>query len=328
MLTKNIYLIYPPGYSGTYVSWCIYKSEKDSASSTIDNPINNADNKKYGGHGTAHLHHRIPTHTNIEQLMYWLILHKPVDKKVFLVNAPESYSVNRTINHILNFDRDPVIIQITSSDPVMRMVANLNAVTKWPLFFDIQGHNKKFNIDFSVNDETLHTRNICVKNFNEIFDVCHPIDFDTANENSPSYRFYRNFYTNWYDVRNNNNPHEVNDIQYIKPVYKPQYFYNLDLAQIYSSNFIETLKSIVNIAGEFDFTYVNDFHPNYVDCQKHLQFITDYENFCKTKSLTDYLLSNPLSQAMVILEILDQLPLGYDWESKTLQEIVKVIQSQ
>ena len=327
MLTKNIYLIYPPGYSGSYVSWCIYKSELDTSDQTIDNPINVSSDKKYGGYGTAHLHHRIPTHTNIEQLMYWLILHKPTDKKVFLVNAPESHyvtSVSRTINHILNFDRDPVIIQITGSDTIMKAVANLNAVTKWPLFFDIQGHNKKFNINFEKVDTTFHTRNICVNHFDVIFDLSHPINFDNIDDKSLSYVLHREFYTNWYTIRNSNNPHEVNNTQYIEPIFKPEHFYNLDLSKIYRLDFASTLKSMVDIAGDFDFSYVNNFHHNYIECQQHLQFIVDFENFKNNKILSEYLLSNPLSQAMVILSIKDKLPPKYDWESKSLQEIVKV----
>lgn len=328
MLNKNIYLIYPPGYSGSYVSWCIYKSELDTAKSTIDNPINTSDNKKYGGYGTSHLHHRIPTHINADQLMYWLILNKPIEKKVFLVNAPEEYSVNRAVNHILNFDRDPVIIHITAIDSKLKAVANLNAVTKWPLFFDVQGQCAKYNIDFSKVDSTFHTRNVCVKHFAELFDLCHPIDFNSSENKPSSYAFYRNFYKNWYSIRNNNNPHEVNNEQFIEPVFKPAHFYNLDLSKIYSLDFPATLKSIIDEYGTFDFNYVEEFHHNYIDCQPHLQFIDDFENFCKTNTLTDYLLSHPLTQAMVILSIIDKIPSGYNWEQETLQEIVKVVQSQ
>jgi hypothetical protein len=45
MLHKNVYLIYPPGYSGSYLSWCLSKSEKDLSTITVDDPLNISDNK-------------------------------------------------------------------------------------------------------------------------------------------------------------------------------------------------------------------------------------------------------------------------------------------
>jgi len=50
-MKKNIYLIYPPGYSGSYVSWCLSKSEAGSKDTTVDDPINPTNNTKYGGAG-------------------------------------------------------------------------------------------------------------------------------------------------------------------------------------------------------------------------------------------------------------------------------------
>ena len=104
MLDKNIYLIYPPGYSGSYLSWCFSKSEIDLAESTVDDPLNIYNNKKYGGTGTSHLHYRIPTHSTIKEVMYWLILNQPKEKKIFLINGWDKGSIIETINNIMNFN--------------------------------------------------------------------------------------------------------------------------------------------------------------------------------------------------------------------------------
>jgi len=80
-----------------------------------------------------------------------------------------------------------------------------------------------------------------------------------------------------------------------------------------------------NNVGYFNFDYVKSFHNNYIEAQQHLKFINEINEFKKTKVLTEYLDSHPLLQAIVIKEIFDQLPA--DWETKTLQEIVKEVQS-
>jgi hypothetical protein len=283
----------------------------------------------YGGEGTAHMYHRIPTHCGIDQLMFWLILNRPEEKKVYLVNAWDENRLHKAIYHIMGFDRDPVIIQITAKDKHYNQLGNINAITKWPLFFEIMGHYEKYNIDFNNLDKNnLAHRNTFVKYYDEMFTVPDSIDFDNIKEikGSTQWPFSLEMYKRWFTLRNLNNPHEVNAEQFALPPDNMKNLYNLDLADIYSDIFPNILESLFENtnAGDFDFNYIKSFHQNYIDAQPHLKFIEEINEFKKTKVLTEYLNSHPLLQALVIKEIYDQLPT--DWESKTLQEIVKAIQ--
>ena len=325
MLNKNIYLIYPAGYSGSYVSWCLSKSEESLKDSTVNNPINTSQTEKYGGLGTSHLHHRYPTHCGIDQLVFWLILNQPKDKKIYLINGWDNYWLIKSVYNIIGFDRDPVIIQISAEDKHYNQLGHINAITKWPLYFEIQEIFKVHNIDvYNLDNTSLHHRNVFVKYYNDIFTMPNKLDFNKA-EGMPNMPYHVSGYRQWYNLRNKNNPHEVNEEQFAKPSNPVDYYHHLDLSEIYKETFIDKLSSIVKDknAGDFDFEYAKSFHNNYIEAQQHLRFIDEINEFKKTKVLTAYLDSHPLIQAIVIKEIFDQLPT--DWETKTLQEIVKAL---
>jgi hypothetical protein len=328
MLRKNIYILYPPGYSGSYINWCISKSEQDLSHSTIDDPLNTADNLKYGGVGTSHLHHRIPTHAGLRELVTWLVLNKPVENKIFLVNAGDDIRFQEHIAWILSFDRDPVIIQITATDRHTQSIGNLNCVTKWPLFFDITGVSKKHDLTFPC-ENNISTRNKFVIHYDEIFSTSYPLEYNKENTNNRGFRHVVDAYAHWYNTRHAHNPHEVNNAQYVEPYYVPKHYYAIDLMKVYSPDFIDLLKSIVEDcdAGVFDFTHVREYHPKYVNAQPHLKFLDEIKEFSRTKQLTDYLCSHPLIQAYVVMDLLPELS-NNNWLDQTLQEIVKGVQSQ
>jgi hypothetical protein len=329
MLSKNIYLLYPPGYSGSYVSWCISKSEESLAPSTVDNPVNTASTGKYGGYGTSHLHHRIPTHQNIHQIIAWIILNKPIENKIYLVNFHNEGYLGYSIHHIMNFDRDPVFIQISATKTNAIALAKLNAITKWPLYFQVAELDKKFNIDLDSAD-LLELRNKFVKHYDTFFPSSMPLDFDKEFDYIENINEFRKQYKNWYTLRNSYNSHEVNESYYAKPKDKPDYFYNIDLLDIFQENFPNKLHDIMNDcnAGSFNFDYVKKFHQTYIDAQTNLKILNELNEFKKTKIVTDYLTSHPLIEALIIKDLLNELPNDYNWEQETLQEIVKVLQSQ
>jgi hypothetical protein len=329
MLSKNIYLLYPPGYSGSYVSWCINKSEETLASTTIDNPVNKSSTDKYGGYGTSHLHHRIPTHQNIHQTIAWIILNRPTDKKIYLVNFHNEGFLGYSLDHIMNFDRDPVFIHISASNNDTLALANLNAITKWPLYFKVSELDKQFDIDLDSTNN-LELRNKFVKHYNNFFPTSRPLDFNKEFDYTNNVIEFRRQYQTWYNLRNANNPHEVNESYYVKPKQVPEHFYNIDLSEIFNDSFSDKLSEIMNDSrsGDFDFGYVKNFHQNYIDAQSNLQLLDELKQFRRTKQLTNYLLSHPLIEALVIKEIINEVPKDYNWERQTLQEIVKMLQSQ
>lgn len=340
MQTKNIYILFPAGYSGTYLSWCLDKSESSIRDSIIDDPINKTKSDKYGGAGTCHLYHRDPTHGGIEHVMNWMILNQPKDKRNYLVNVWSCNQLTLSINSILNFDRDPIIIHITANDADTKAVGSLNAMTKWPLIFDILDHSERFGIDFYNIDDSLRTRNILVKYYKHIFGSPESINFEdkeinkfecdnpdnfTKMRNSPDYYYFmRHWITKWFDIRNKNTPHEVNETQFIKPYKIPRNYYTVDLKEIYQSDFPNKIESIVsgNNIGEYNFDYVKSFHQTYIDNQQNIRYLSEIEQFRETGVLTEYLNSHPLLRALVIINMLPKIPNEFNWEAKDLSEIV------
>lgn len=328
MLNKNIYILYPPGYSGSYINWCLSKSEKTLSSTTIDDPLNTTDSLKYGGVGTSHLHHRIPTHAGIRELMMWLILNKPIENKIFLVNAKDDNKFQEAVFWILHIDRDPIIIQITATDRHTQAIGNLNCITKWPIYFEVIGHTKKYNLSFPC-ENTIINRNKFVVHYDDIFSNSYPLNYPIPSTRLHHYRHLIDKYAHWYNTRHSYNPHEVNNTQYVEPYYEPKNYYSIDLMRVYGPDFIDLLESIVEEAdaGNFDFTYIKEYHPKYVSTQPHLKFLDEIKEFSRTKQLTDYLCSHPLIEAYVVMELLSELS-NNNWVDKTLQEIVKGVQSQ
>lgn len=336
MLQNNIYIVYPAGYGGSFIRWCLRKSEKDTANLTLDNPINTSPSDTFGGAGTTHLELRKPTHCGIEHIMYWMILNQPKEKLIYLVNAWNNMWRSRTFVHLLNMDRDPVIIHITDSNKDSRELANLNAITKWPLIFELQFHDKRFGIDFYNLEDTLSVRNILVKYYDTIFSSSTPMTFTNHNysviegEKNPRLfatpEFYDHLYechNQWYTVRNNKTPHEVNGEEFVTPYKVPKNYYSIDIQDIYNNNFVDKLESITRLSnvGEYNFDYARKFHSSYVEHQSNLQYVAEMQQFRKTKALTPYLTSHPYIKAMVVREMIPSLT-NYDWENKTLEEIV------
>ena len=336
-MNKNIYILYPPGYSGSYLSWCISKSDANLADITVDDPLNNSNNASYGGQGTAHLHHRVPTHTGIRELMYWKILHAGAPCQIFVVNVWHQAKLHETIDAIMNFDPDPVFIHITADAPESRELGFLNALIKWPLYFKITGAIPIPNIDLDNIIDNIQLRNACVTYFDRICPVTYSLtteipalplidDLYTRNH-TQSFWSTRERYSYWYNTRCAANPHEVNGDQYIIPYYEPRHYYNIDLLDVYNANLPDRLDSILKQAQleNFDFTFVENYHQTYVNAQPNLAWVDEINTFRKTRKLTEFLVSNSVVQALVIREIKNYLPADYIWEDKDIYEIVENI---
>lgn len=325
MLSKNIYLLYPPGSSGTYIHWCIHKSESDLSAFAVDDPINKKENKTFGGVGTAHLHTRVPTHQSIHQHLCWMTYNQPKEKKVFLINChnvPNSYNVSRpevAISSILCSDPDPVIVVINDGGNIdNKKYGALNTITKWPIFFKAnQTLEQRFNFDSFNCKDSIDARNTFVKNYFEIFPSLSGLDYDVMGEKLL-------WYKEWYNVRNQHNGHEVNEETYILPKLNIPNLYHISLTDIVSDQFLVWFKNFVTSidVGNFDTKFVEDYHSTYVDAQQNLQWFTEINQFRKTRVLTEYLTSHSLLQAFVIMEIKKYLPTDYVWESESIKDIV------
>jgi hypothetical protein len=188
------------------------------------------------------------------------------------------------------------------------MLANLNAITKWPLYFQVSELDKQFNIDLN-SDDKLELRNKFIKHYNKFFPTSRPLDFHKEYDYINNIKEFRRQYDNWYTLRNLNNPHEVNESYYARPKAAPKHYYNIDLLDIFKGSFSEQLSDIMNKCnvGTFNFDYVKEFHQTYVDSQKNLQILSELQEFRKTKIVTEYLTSHPLIEALVVKELLNEL---------------------
>ena len=337
-MRKNVYILFPPGYSGNYVSWCISKSDSELAASTVDNPINTHQSDKYGGVGTTHLHLRFPTHIVISELMSWLIIHKPVQKQVYILNTSSDVVLTNTISSIMTFDPEPVFIQIHTTDPDVRGVGGLNTVLKWPYYHLIRQERLTdlASVNFLKSDDNMTLRNYCVNKYDwafpspELFDPLKaPMLPHTNPDRMREFLPARHRYKLWYDVRNKYHPHEVNPEQFIEPYTIPENFFGIELAEIYSPGFPQILEDILidASAGIFDFVQVHKIHQSYVGAQANIAWLDEIKLFRETKKLTPFLTANSVVQAMVIHEIKLSLPADYDWESKDIYEIVEYFNS-
>jgi hypothetical protein len=322
MLTKNIYILFPPGYSGTYVQWAISKSEKDLSSSTVDDPVNRSTDNNYGGVGTAHYHTRIPTHQNLQQHLTWVIRNQPKEKRIYILNAHQTQSGESTIDKITWYDPDPVFIYIHDSDDMdRRKYGAINALTKWPIFFKAnQVIQKRFNFDSFNCDNSLDARNLFYKQFDRIFPFTRDLDIAKIK-----YKMDWNYH--WYKTRNFHNPHEVNSDYYLEPKLELPKIYSICLTDIVNPSFVTWLKEFFSSSesGDYNIEHVENYHQTYIDAQPNLKLFSELINFRKTFTLTDYLRSHSLLQSYAMMELGSKINNKIPWKTMDIDSIVSSV---
>lgn len=323
MLTKNIYLLYPPGYSGSYINWAISKSDADLGKVTVDDPINKTQSKELGGPGTSHLHVRVPTHHHLQNHLIWMIYNRPTEKKIYLLNSgtvyPDIKSPETCIAVISKYDPDAVFIHIHDNNNVdYRKYGALNTLIKWPVYFKAnQSLERKYKFDSLNCKDSLNARDVFYKNFDKIFPYSNPLDFDKLRN-----KFY--WFDAWYRVRNEYNPHEVNEQTYVKPSDTPPVVYQTNLVKIASADFINWLDIFLvtsECSDNYNLSHVKNFHQNYIDNQPNMLWFDEIQKFRQTMILTEYLKSHSLLQAFILMEVSNRMDSSYNYENKTLEQI-------
>lgn len=319
MLTKNIYLLYPAGYSGNYVNWAISVSDLGLRHTTVKNPINDVDQTKYGGSGTSHLHHRIPTHQPIRQHLPWMVYNRPDNKGIYIVNTA-TYNMADTISQILDSDTDPVFIVIhDKNDLDIRAYGQINCITKWPVFLSAQyaaaGHELPCD-PFNCDDQEF--RNLVAQNLVSI-DSNIPVDGQQLDNVIVNYKKYQN----WYQARHSVNPHEVNEKYYIvRENFPLDSLFQFSCQDVVSDKFPETLRQIFvksQCSTDYNIDYFKQFHPNYIAAQKNLQWFESIKNWRNTGALDDFLKGHSVIQGLVIREILNNCEFIYPTELEIMQ---------
>jgi len=330
MLTKNIYILYPPGYSGSYVSWAINVSDADMYKVTTSNPINSVDSNKYGTAGTSHLHHRIPTHQGIEDHMTWMVLNRPVDKKIFVINT-DNNDIDRTLSHIVYSDRDPVIILIhDGGDWDTRAYGSINGLTKWPIRSLLGMNNIDVAISLGLAEQNvrwdpfdcatdLTCRNTIALGNTKIIETLSPI------ENNPRAMYTFLKHKMWYEVRNQAHPHEVNSDNYLYlkefPSHRLHQISCLDVVSDYFPDLLNSILSQNNTLSDSNFDYVKQYQSTYISAQSNLQWFDSIAQWREQGIINAYLNSHAAIQGFFIRELVKKYKLPVGWDMMNIQEI-------
>ena len=302
MLTKNIYILYPAGYSGSYISWAINISDKDLYSSTVKNPINKSTSAQFGGQGTSHNHVRIPTHQGIYQHLAWVIYNRPTDKKIYIINDSSS-SVYSSIRSIMQSDPTGVFVVIhNNSDTDVDAYGTINCITKWPTFcearlqlLDSDPREKMFSWFESSKDY----RNFIVKNYSSFFSTMEKLDYSTLNKQVSKA-------VNWYQARNKFHPHEVNESTYVSNFSLENRIFDIschDIASDYFPQWLENFMINSVVSDAYDCQYATNYHDNYIKAQPNLKWFDSIKEWEDSGKLNSYLTSHCGIEAHVILRI-------------------------
>jgi hypothetical protein len=336
MLKKNVYILYPAGYYGTYVNWAINISDSDRAKETVLDPINREKSDEYGGVGTSHLHTKIPTHQGPMSHFMWVMYNKPVDTRIYNINmgADTLPPLEKTISILLNSDPDPTIIVIhDNSEMDMINFGTINAITKWPTQFAIRAIYELFGPDkklykfdpFNCADD-INFRNLIVEHHSILTRRNNPINHATLKN-------FVNMEDSWYRIRNKLQPHEINEETYINPQtyvmddkYKSNIF-ELSCLNVVTPQFPDILENILNLSklsDSYDTSQVRTIHQSFIDSQPNLKWFDSINNWRETGVLDKYLLSHSCIQGMVLKELLEKnanLKDTIDWKTMSLEDI-------
>lgn len=301
MLENNVYLLYPPGYSGNYINWAINASDKDLQAVTVKDPVNNTGSKQFGGSGTSHLHVRIPTHQGIHHHLAWMILNKPVDKRVYIIST-DLNEIYFSIQVISQSDPNAVFVSIhNNNDSLVDAYGNINCATKWPTYLDIMSARRKPVYDgfdpYNCSDDRRF-RNFLVDR-PDFFRHNTPI-----NRNRLEYTLWEQ--EKWFEIRNRAQPHEVDESMYVTKVDLTDRFFELSCQDICTDKFLpwfEQFMQASQVSSDYNLDTVKDNHKNYVQAQPNLQWFNSVEQWKLTGKLDDYLLSHSVIEAHLILEI-------------------------
>lgn len=305
MLTKNIYILYPAGYSGSYLNWAISISDTDLYHTSVKNPINTSTTPQFGGAGTSHNHVKIPTHQDINCHLAWVIHNRPTDKKIYNINDHSRHQhVYTSIRILMQSDPSGVFVIVhNQSDPDVDAYGTINCITKWPTFGEARLRLLTFadprEEKFSWFESSRTYRNFIVKNHSSFFHHIVAPDYTAIKDEV-------NKAADWYLVRNKLQPHEVNESTYVNNFDIDNRIFDISCANIASDCFpqwLEKFMSSSNVSDMYDCKYVRDYHRTYIGTQLNLKWFDSIKEWESTGKLDPYLNSHCGIEAHVILKI-------------------------
>jgi hypothetical protein len=322
---KNIFFLFPPGYSGTYLQWILNISENSKQHSTTKNPLL--------PNGTSHGFIRRPTHTGSLNILSWIVKNQPGDPQTFAVYAntnTESY-IDHPANTAYRFLRsypDALFINIYAKTPDEMKIGALNGYTKWNTWiYDQVAFNPNHNYNFDwdggkTNLVSLHDRNWLFENWRNMFPS------NTTPFNWEEFKYNIDCFKQWFAGRKLREPQETDSQQFNDFAQFPDaQIYDISLGEIYSDDLFESNKLFSWIesqqAGDFDWDYAKQYHKTYIDAQQNLKWVHHISDTRKHKQVSQWLLRNSFCQALLLEEIAEQLDDLPEWQTHSTEKIIK-----
>jgi hypothetical protein len=328
MITKNVYILYPAGYSGSYLNWSINISDNDLHNTTVKDPINISKSPQYGGSGTSHNHVRVPTHQDIFKHFAWTVLNRPVDKKIYIINVGKPL-IDQSISYLMQSDPTGVIVVIhNNNDRDVDAYGTINCITKWHTYARLRA--RMFDLDSVTShidffESSRGYRNFIVNQHARFFLHMNKIDYDSLSQELSKA-------ADWYQIRNKFQPHEVNESGYVTDFSLDRRLFEISCADIASKYFPEWLEKFMHdssVSDAYDCSHVTNYHDNYVNAQENLKWFDSIKSWEATGELNSYLTSHCGIEAHVILRMFENSNnhgLGVDWENMSVEEINQVYQ--
>ena len=340
MITKNVYVIYPPGYHGSYVKWALESADCDVAVDFVKNPTNLKTGSTFGGVGTSHLHSRIPTHQGLIEHQIWINLNRPQNANVYLINSVNSANfqgdgdanangwLTGAIAQLLCQDRSGIIIYLhDNDDPDIRAYGRINCSTKWPIFFEahaaMTGREIHPTFDSSACSQDRLFRNYLVERDK-------PSGLGLISMASLNRRLANR--QAWYDIRHKHQPHEVNEESYLVDIDTTDRIFDIRCDTVPTLDFYEIIENLLiksNISTQFDITNLRNAHASYIAAQPNLCWFSEVAQWRNTGRLSSYLCSHSAIHAELIRLMRIERPkaLPENWQNLDIQHINDLYQN-
>lgn len=211
MLKRNLWLIYPCGYYGSYLNWAIRKSDVVDGHNIVDNPLLPT--------GSSHGFLRFPTHQAMDSQIWWLYHQQQRQNLIVPIHndaSPDriSYGINsieKIFSYIIRLDVDPFVINIHyGDDEFYKEICALNVVDKWMVNLDI--HHAYFKDQYNpwIDASRITARNYLKNNWQTYFPTSQQLNVKKLME---TFLYLKTRL----DIRHNNEPNEVLYDQYPLP---------------------------------------------------------------------------------------------------------------
>lgn len=326
MLNRNLWMIWPTGYYGSYIHWLISRAEKDLKKNTVDSP--------FFSNGSSHAHIKNPPHQTIENLIQARIRNNYPDGTIYPIGIRSNVSYTgsqpnwmksfeNSFFWTLRLEHEPVLINIyNGSNEYYTKLAVINMYNKenWV----VESYPDENDYYCFKDTDAIKARNYLVKNWKTVYPwhdkqaTVETVNLYREPENAAIQTRYKN--ESWEYNRDDNWIYATG-----------RYLYNIKLEEILNVDFISRLENILVDCeiGDFDFSDIKTVHTEFLSRQKtYIDITSSLYVQADTLQYNPELSKNILYEALAIDALMEKNILPDDWQILTLKEIVENAKSK